>query len=642
LGRQGGATLAEEGVLDPLTGLPNREHAIGFLEREFTAAHHGRPLAVVLFDLDLFREFNARNGEAAGNGVLRAFATLLRQNTRRLNLAARWGPEEFLCVLSGASEEGAIVFAERIQERLRAAGTMATLPTVSAGVALYGAGFATLEMLVEAAEEALHRAKSDGRDRVRLHGTAGAPAVSPVARAAATQTAAQHPVADPPRSPRKAFVYATDAALRKRLTIELGDRGIEVTEGVSLAERLLPFETEYQLVVLELAAPYPAVRDIIREVRKRSPATRIVGIPRLEEGRVPTGLLTVPVDAYYLALDDGATFEPPLRELLAERDRQHEATHRTRDLKNELRARDRELRQALAGSEEKYLALVDTAQEVIFQTDADARFTFLNAAWTVISGHPIEDSLGKRLFDYLDTADHEQLEAEFLELQSGTRAYIMLETRLLPRSGEPRWIEGRLQAVRIAGEPAGAAGRLFDVTPQRQAEHALRQSEARFRALTENAADVMALMEADGRLRYLSPAVEQVLGFQADDRLGRSGFELVHPDDVDEARTLLADLVRLPGEERTAELRVLNRNGSWRMLALTVRNLLGVPGVEALVVNGHDVTDRTSAERALDEAEDLLFRAQKMDTIGRLAGGLAHDFNNLLTAIRGHADLVLT
>jgi diguanylate cyclase (GGDEF)-like protein/PAS domain S-box-containing protein len=641
LSKHRGSALAEDGVLDPLTGLPNREHAEAFLEREFGAALSGKPLAVVLFDLDRFREFNARNGEAAGNGVLRAFATLLRQNTRRLNLASRWGPEEFLCVLVGASQEGAIVFAERIQERLRAAGSMATLPTVSAGVATYDSGFHTAQELLEAAEAAMLRAKSDGRDRVRLHGTAGAPVVTEAAREAEVQADTDAPIGDPqPRTPRKAFVYVTDNAVRKELVSHLSDRGIEVTEGASVAERLLPFETEYHVVAIELAPPYGPLRDVVREVRARSPATRIVGVPQTEQRHVPAALLTIPVDAYYLPVENGTSFEPPLPELLAERDRLYAATQRTRDLRNELRAQDRELRKALAGSEEKYLALVDTAQEVIFQTDAEARFTFLNAAWTVISGHPIEHSLDRSLFDYLDASDRDRLETQFRELVAGSRAYIMLETRLVPRTGEARWIEGRIQRVRTAtGESSGAAGRLFDITARRTAEDALRRSEARFRALTEHTADIMALIEPNGTLRYVSPAVEHILGFPAADREGRNSFDLVHPEDVEAAREALADVAREPGRQRTARIRAIHRNGEWRLLETTVRNLIEVPEVGGIVVNARDITERRAAERALSDAEAMLARSRQMDTIGRLAGGLAHEFNNLLTTIRGHADL---
>jgi signal transduction histidine kinase/CheY-like chemotaxis protein len=85
----------------------------------------------------------------------------------------------------------------------------------------------------------------------------------------------------------------------------------------------------------------------------------------------------------------------------------------------------------------------------------------------------------------------------------------------------------------------------------------------------------------------------------------------------------------------------MHRNGGWRILDLSVRNMRDVPGVDGLVLNARDVTDRRAAERALREAEEVLFRTIRMDTVGRLAGGLAHDFNNLLTAIQGHADLVL-
>src|SRR5688500_7680531 len=81
---------------DPLTGLPNRRHAEMDLQMEFAAAQRGRTVAVVLFDVDRMKDYSARNGRSAGDGVLRGFATLLRQITRRMDLAARAGPDRFV------------------------------------------------------------------------------------------------------------------------------------------------------------------------------------------------------------------------------------------------------------------------------------------------------------------------------------------------------------------------------------------------------------------------------------------------------------------------------------------------------------------------------------------------------------------
>jgi diguanylate cyclase (GGDEF)-like protein len=162
------AVLHEEvrrlSLTDPLVQLPNRRQLDFFLEKEFAAAQRGRRLCFVLFDLDLFKEYNDAHGHQAGDRALIRFGEVLRMETRAMNLAARYGGEEFAAVLSETSRDAAIGYAQRVRHRLAA-----EVPgglTVSAGVAVYDETMATVAELVSAADQALYRAKQEGRNRV--------------------------------------------------------------------------------------------------------------------------------------------------------------------------------------------------------------------------------------------------------------------------------------------------------------------------------------------------------------------------------------------------------------------------------------------------------------------------------------------
>ncbi|HEV2150104.1 MAG TPA: GGDEF domain-containing protein, partial [Longimicrobiaceae bacterium] len=155
-------------LTDDLTGLPNRRGGRWFLDKEFAAAERGRPVAVVLFDLDQFKRYNDRHGHPAGDAALRAVARVLERSTRRMDLAARHGGEEFLCVLSSASVEDALMLVGRVREALRRADVPCEPVTVSAGVAACAPGMASPDDLLAAADRALYQAKRSGGDCVRV------------------------------------------------------------------------------------------------------------------------------------------------------------------------------------------------------------------------------------------------------------------------------------------------------------------------------------------------------------------------------------------------------------------------------------------------------------------------------------------
>jgi diguanylate cyclase (GGDEF)-like protein/PAS domain S-box-containing protein len=478
--RAGFAAAAESLALqDPLTGLPNRRHAELHLELQFATAERGLPLAVVIFDIDHLHTYNLRNGRAAGDGVLKGFSSLLRQQTRRMDLAARYGPEEFVCVLGGCTEEGAVIFAGRVQERLRAAEQTVALPTVSAGVAAYRSEYVTPAELLQAAEDALQLAKMDGRDRVRIYGRRLEELEEPDAEgmqqaaADAWRGSADDGEGSSGRAAellgegRSIFLVTGDEAARARLIGFLREHAFDVTVADVDAESLASVRQEFDVVFVDVSPDATAVIDMIREIRFRSPTTRLVGIPaRSGDGSVRAEVLRIRVDSHFVGDADDQVLERQLRELLIERDALASAQLRHHQLSTELRATERQARIALAATEAKYRALVENVHDIVFTTDAEGRLTFLNAAWTAATGFSIDDSLGRSIVEFLYAEDMEKVRAGLRQMQTGI-PYFRGTARWRTRGGAPRLMELRVQTtLSHDGIDQGTSGVLSDVPAQ--------------------------------------------------------------------------------------------------------------------------------------------------------------------------------
>jgi two-component system cell cycle response regulator len=167
------AQTIEMAVTDGLTGLHNRRYLDSHLKTLFDrAASRGRPLAVMISDIDRFKQINDTHGHAAGDEVLKDFAQRLRKNVRGIDLACRFGGEEFVVVMPDTERAVAERVAERIRHQIESqpfaacGGTQLLHVTVSIGVASMAAPTDSVEALMKRADAALYEAKNTGRNRV--------------------------------------------------------------------------------------------------------------------------------------------------------------------------------------------------------------------------------------------------------------------------------------------------------------------------------------------------------------------------------------------------------------------------------------------------------------------------------------------
>jgi diguanylate cyclase (GGDEF)-like protein len=198
--------VSEQAVTDPLTGLWNRRHMAVTLEREVDRSRRfGHPISLIILDVDDFKKINDREGHMAGDLVLEKVADVVREGTRSIDVAARYGGDELAVILVETDREGALILGERLADRMRATevpmrdgGSMAV--TISLGVATIPDSANKLDSLVDAADRALLRAKRAGKNQIRA-----APATRPGGAAA-----------EGPRRPRRRRFAPERGTERKR------------------------------------------------------------------------------------------------------------------------------------------------------------------------------------------------------------------------------------------------------------------------------------------------------------------------------------------------------------------------------------------------------------------------------------------
>jgi PAS domain S-box-containing protein len=144
-----------------------------------------------------------------------------------------------------------------------------------------------------------------------------------------------------------------------------------------------------------------------------------------------------------------------------------------------------------------------------------------------------------------------------------------------------------------------------DITEQKNAEEVLRQSELKFRSLIENSSDIITMANEEGNIFYGSPSAKKIFGYEEADYMGRHVCSFIHPDSLPAVAELLGNLVAHPDKLFTIDLKVFDKPGNERWVQGLASNMLQTPGINALVGNFRDITERKKSEELIKESEYL-------------------------------------